>query len=355
MRLDPATRRRSVVGGAIALTLLTSGTITAGSAWADPTPPTNPAQSAKLLLQVEQQLGSRTPGGYLDSSNRPVVTVTDDASAQTVSSAGAVPRRVTRSRDALDAAAQTLSRQARVAGTMWARDPQSNQIVVRYDASVTGSALQRLQQTASSLGGAVRLEQLKGTLRPLISGGDAIWGRAQGGTARCSLGFNVHVSGQNYFLTAGHCGVAVSTWYTTSSRSTRIGPTVAATFPGHDYALVQYTNSSITASGTVGSQDITSAGTPVVGQTVTRRGSTTGTHSGRVIGLDATVNYSEGTVSGLIDTTVCAEPGDSGGPLYSGTTALGLTSGGDGDCTYGGETFFQPVVPALNAYGASVY
>jgi hypothetical protein len=56
-------------------------------------------------------------------------------------------------------------------------------------------------------------------------------------------------------------------------------------------------------------------------------------------------------VSGLIQTTVCAEPGDSGGPLYAGSTALGLTSGGSGDCTSGGTTFFQPVTKALATLG----
>lgn len=67
------------------------------------------------------------------------------------------------------------------------------------------------------------------------------------------------------------------------------------------------------------------------------------------------MNYAEGSVSGLIRTTVCAEPGDSGGSLYSGSTALGLTSGGSGNCSSGGVTYFQPVVEALNAYGVSVY
>jgi streptogrisin B len=61
------------------------------------------------------------------------------------------------------------------------------------------------------------------------------------------------------------------------------------------------------------------------------------------------------SLSGLIQTNVCAEPGDSGGPLYDGTRALGLTSGGSGDCTSGGTTFFQPVREAANAYGVSVY
>jgi streptogrisin B len=57
----------------------------------------------------------------------------------------------------------------------------------------------------------------------------------------------------------------------------------------------------------------------------------------------------------LIQTNVCAEPGDSGGPLYDGTKAIGLTSGGSGDCTTGGTTFFQPVTEALSAYGVSLF
>jgi hypothetical protein len=91
------------------------------------------------------------------------------------------------------------------------------------------------------------------------------------------------------------------------------------------------------------------------GATVYRRGSTTGIHSGKVTALNSTVNYSEGSVSGLIRTTVCAEPGDSGGSLYSGSTANGLTSGGSGNCTSGGVTYFQPVVEPLSAYGVSVF
>ncbi|MDX3381884.1 alpha-lytic protease prodomain-containing protein [Streptomyces niveiscabiei] len=43
------------------------------------------------------------------------------------------------------------------------------------------------------------------------------------------------------------------------------------------------------------------------------------------------------------------------GASFPGTTALGLTSGGSGNCTVGGTTFFQPVTEALNAYGVSVF
>lgn len=68
------------------------------------------------------------------------------------------------------------------------------------------------------------------------------------------------------------------------------------------------------------------------------------------------MNYGSGDiVYGMIQTNVCAEPGDSGGSLFAGSTALGLTSGGSGNCSSGGTTFFQPVVEALNAYGVSVF
>lgn len=87
---------------------------------------------------------------------------------------------------------------------------------------------------------------------------------------------------------------------------------------------------------------ITAVADPVVGQRAFRSGSTTGVRSGRVTALNATVNYPEGTVTGLIETTLCAEPGDSGGPLFADGLALGLTSGGNGDCTIGGTTYFQP-------------
>ena len=52
---------------------------------------------------------------------------------------------------------------------------------------------------------------------------------------------------------------------------------------------------------------------------------------------------------------MCAQPGDSGGPLFAGTAALGLTSGGSGNCTVGGTTFYQPVTEALAVYGVNVY
>ena len=103
----------------------------------------------------------------------------------------------------------------------------------------------------------------------------------------------------------------------------RIGPTSGSSFPTNDYGLVRYTNS-LRSPPRAPSAAWTSPAPPTrpSGTTVTRRGSTTGTHSGRVTALNATVNYGGGDiVYGMIQTNVCAEPGDSGGPLYSGSTA----------------------------------
>ncbi|MET8564214.1 S1 family peptidase [Streptomyces flaveolus] len=244
-------------------------------------------------------------------------------------------------------------RQADVPGTAWAVDSKANRVVVTADSTVSQAEIAKIKKQAGANADALVVKRTPGKFNKLISGGDAIYASSW----RCSLGFNVQdSSGNYYFLTAGHCTDGAGTWWSNSSHTTTLGTTAGSSFPGNDYGIVRYTNSSVTKSGAVGSQDITSAATPSVGTTVYRRGSTTGTHSGRVTALNATVNYGGGDiVSGLIQTTVCAEPGDSGGPLYGGTTAYGLTSGGSGDCTSGGTTFFQPVTEALSAYGVHVY
>ncbi|SCF69756.1 streptogrisin B, partial [Streptomyces sp. Ncost-T6T-2b] len=241
---------------------------------------------------------------------------------------------------------------ADIAGTAWNIDPQTKRLVVTVDSTVTQAEINQIKKSAGANADALRIERTPGTFTKLISGGDAIYSA----TGRCSLGFNVRSGSTYYFLTAGHCTNGTGTWYANSARTTVLGTTSGSSFPNNDYGIVRYTNTTIPKDGTVGGQDITSAANATVGMAVTRRGSTTGTRSGSVTGLNATVNYGGGdVVYGMIRTNVCAEPGDSGGPLYSGTRAIGLTSGGSGNCSSGGTTFFQPVVEALNAYGVSVY
>jgi streptogrisin B len=261
------------------------------------------------------------------------------------------------SRASLAQVKASLERAVPFAGTAFGVDAVHRQVVVSVDSTVTGARLTATQRAVARFGSQVRLERATGVFRLLASGGDAIYGKRY----RCSLGFNVTRGGVHYFLTAGHCGKSEAQWWTDARHSTFLGSTVSATFPGKDYALVQYSSTyadgtpSTVEQSTGGTQSITSAGVARVNESVKRDGSTTGTHSGTVTALNVTVRYQGGgTVRGLIQTTVCAEPGDSGGPMYDGSVALGLTSGGSGDCKKGGTTFFQPVADAIAVYGVTI-
>ena len=245
----------------------------------------------------------------------------------------------------LSAASQAVQRSG-VDGISWFVNSASDRVVVTADRTVSAAEIATIKRTAGSGAGAIRIERASGQFRPLLSAGNAIYG----GAYRCSLGFNVVKSSTYYFLTAGHCGKVANTWYTNANHSTLIGPTIGYSFPGNDYALVRYDNKSLTHPGGY------TAANAFVGEQVKRTGSTSGTHSGTVTALNVTVRYQgAGKVSGMIQTNVCAEPGDSGGPLYDGTKGLGITSGGSGDCRTGGTTFYQPVPEAANNYGVTVY
>ena len=274
------------------------------------------------------------------------------AAAIAIPSANAADTPTAFSASALKSASNSVLK-ADVPGTAWAVDSKTNRVVVTVDSTVSQAEINKIKQQAGENAEAITVKRTPGKFTKLIQGGDAIYASSW----RCSLGFNVRSSsGAEYFLTAGHCTDGAGTWYSNSARTTAIGTTAGSSFPGNDYGIVRYT-SSVSRPGTANGVDITRAATPSVGTTVIRDGSTTGTHSGRVTTLNATVNYGGGDiVYGLIQTTVCAEPGDSGGSLSgSNGTAYGLTSGGSGDCTSGGTTFFQPVTEALSAYGVSVY
>lgn len=241
---------------------------------------------------------------------------------------------------------------AGVAGTAWYADPAADTVVLTADSTVSTAEIAAIERAAGPHAGALRVERTAGRLSPQLSGGDAIY--STGG--RCSAGFNVVSGSTYYFVTAGHCTRDNSTWYTNSTHTTLIGSTVGSSFPSNDYGLVRYTNPAVPKPGTVGSVDITGAANATVGMPVTFRGAVSGVLSGVVTGLNAAVNYGNGdTVMGLIVTDICTQPGDSGGALYSGTRAIGVLSGASGYCSTGGTSFFQPIIPVLNAYGVSIY
>ncbi|MGC4791561.1 S1 family peptidase [Micromonospora sp. DT178] len=341
-------RRAAVVAAA--------GAMVAGSLIGAPAQAAPSFASPDAAAGLAERLGDRSAGAYADANGKMVVTVTDALAARQVSAAGATPKIVKRGASELARATSELDRSAKIPGTAWWTDPATNQVVVSVDSTVTGAKLERVKAAAERMNGAIRIEAEAGVLGTRISGGQAIYA---GGGGRCSLGFNVRSGTTYYFLTAGHCTNISASWYSNSAQTSLLGSRTGTSFPGNDYGIVRHNNSA-NAAGNVslynGSfRDITAAGNAYVGQSVQRSGSTTGLRSGSVTALNATVNYAEGSVSGLIRTNVCAEPGDSGGSLFSGTIALGLTSGGSGNCRTGGTTYFQPVGEALSRYGVSIF
>lgn len=235
-------------------------------------------------------------------------------------------------------------------------DPASGQVVLTIADAATGT--DALVSAARRYGSAVRVEHVPGrfgTMDGHFRGGNGIFDPNVG---TCTLGFNVT---GGYAVTAGHCAGPGTYWYK-ENNGLAIGPAVGNSFPGNDFGLIR-NDGEMTQRGDVqaydaGIQDITNAANPSVGQAVCKSGRTTLRTCGTVLRTDVTVNYPQGAVFGLVETNLCAAPGDSGGPLYAGSTALGLTSGGTlglpcSDSNF--RSFYQPVVEALNVFGVSVF
>ncbi|WP_329140770.1 S1 family peptidase [Streptomyces sp. NBC_00670] len=349
--------RLSAVGGILLggfmVTQAAMATEPAGGT-ASPRPLAAESAAARGAGLVSRLGTGRTAGTWVGADGRAVVAVTDRDAAGTVTAAGARAKVVRHSMDQLRSAAKGLRAAPRVAGTAWSVDYTANEVVVRADPTVSAGDWSRLTRLAESMGGMVRMERIKGEFTTRLNGAQPMF--STGG--RCSAGYNVTDGQTSFILTAGHCGPKGSVWFSDDGGASELGQTVSSRFPGNDFSLIRYDNGrsagadgNVIAIGDGKGVRIGAAGDAVVGQRVFRSGSTSGLHDGKVTGLDATVNYPEGTVTGLIETDVCAEPGDSGGPLFSDGTALGVTSGGSGDCASGGTTFFQPLGAAMKALG----
>ena len=237
----------------------------------------------------------------------------------------------------------------------WAVDPVENKVVVTLDPTVDAAEQAHVEAALASAGDAARIEHTDEAFKPLVAGGEAIYT----GSSRCSLGFNVrNAANPNFFLTAGHCTNAGVSW--SGPNRALLGSRVGTSFPGNDYGIVQYVAGARADRRRVPVQRLAPGHHHRPQRDRRRARQAQRLDHGpaqrlRPRQLNATVSYAQGTVSGLIRTNVCAQPGDSGGPLFAGTAALGLTSGGSGNCTSGGTTFFQPVTEALSVYGMRVW
>ncbi|SCK37627.1 S1 family peptidase [Streptomyces sp. WMMB 322] len=183
-----------------------------------------------------------------------------------------------------------------------------------------------------------------------VRGGDSLYAAGR----VCTVGFNATNGGTDYAIVSGRCVTGADTWYADPAMTVPVGSTAGSSFPGNDYGLIRYTNPDVARPGEVetgagGPVDITRSASPAVGQSMCHAGRVSGLQCGTVQAVNVSVNYPEGTVSGLFRSTAHSEPGDEGGPAFSGGTALGFIVGAGS-----GSTFYQPVGEVLAAYGLAL-
>ncbi|GAA4579270.1 alpha-lytic protease prodomain-containing protein [Planotetraspora phitsanulokensis] len=379
-------RRRTATGGsALVIGIMAICALITAPAVADPEPETADALASQALLDAIQhdlglsadqartrlrnearasaseavlrnRLGDSYGGAWVTgpASETFVVATTDASESTAITESGATPQVVKHSVAELTASKEALDRHSSTAPLstpVWYVDVRGNRVVVLTSQPSEADAFVARSGADISLADVERSDERPRTYLD-VRGGDAYY---INGSSRCSVGFAITRGTTNGFVSAGHCADAgnATTGYNQAAQGTFQG----SSFPGNDYSWVAV-NSDWTPVPYVGSGggNVTVRGSAVavVGASVCRSGSTTGWHCGTVEQRDASVAYSQGTVSGVIRTNVCAEPGDSGGSFISGSQAQGVTSGGSGDCTSGGTTYFQPVNEILSAYGLTL-
>ncbi|KAF9700171.1 hypothetical protein EKO04_001715 [Ascochyta lentis] len=318
-------------------------------------------KATEVIEQLRTSAGNSFGGAWLVDGELNVA-VTDEALSSEVAAAGAKPLVVSVPLSKLEEAQKALDK-LDIEQALGKRSDESSGIAAYYvDVAANKLVLEALSGStaqAEELAKQVGLTEAEFEVRTVndmpttfatVRGGDAYLINRGG---RCSVGFSVTTG----FVSAGHCGTAGAS--ATSSSGATLGTFSNSVFPGNgDYSFIRGSSGN-TYSGRInnysgGTLPVSGSTAAATGASICRSGSTTGVFCGAVRALGATVTYSEGRVTGLTQTSVCAEPGDSGGSFYSGAQAQGVTSGGSGDCTSGGTTYFQPVNEILSAYSLTL-
>ncbi|MFJ4919147.1 S1 family peptidase [Streptomyces sp. NPDC088725] len=310
--------------------------------------------ATSIAGKARRAAGSTYGGSWFDpADSRLTVAVTSDQQADAVRATGADVQRVTYSAKQLDAAKNRIDALDAPAGvSSWHVDPRTNQVVVNVVTARKNDAKVRAFVESARKTGPVTVKETAQAPRTFAAGtvgGDPYYT----GNVRCSIGFSVNGG----FVSAGHCaspGAAVTGW-----DGSQIGNFQGQSFPGDDYSWVSvgngwWTEPVVLGWGAIPDQLVHGSAEAPIGASICRSGSTSGWHCGNVLATNETVNYAEGAVYEMTGTSVCAEPGDSGGSFISGDQAQGVTSGGFGDCTSGGQTWHQPVNEILNRFGLTL-
>ncbi|MFC9996433.1 S1 family peptidase [Nocardia sp. NPDC127526] len=162
---------------------------------------------------------------------------------------------------------------------------------------------------------------------------------------RCSLGFNgTDGAGNVVNITAGHCNPNIPATGGANSPSVheilagdRVGPQIGtfqkSVLGNQDYSIVSVNDNARDAFSNnlvrvpnAAPIAVTGVAIPVVGAPVCKSGSRTGFSCGVVNAIDQTVQVGDRLLTQSFSANICALPGDSGGPIVTGTLALGISS-----------------------------
>ncbi|OLT26628.1 peptidase S1 [Nocardiopsis sp. CNR-923] len=312
-------------------------------------------EATETEAELREDLGADFGGAFFDVDTLDLtVQVTDPSASDAVRDAGAVPEVVDNGEAELAAGVEALDAVDEVPATVhgWYADTVRDAVVI--EAAPGHEAEARALAERAGVEADTVVEESVGTPTTYadIVGGNPYYFQQDGGWYVCSVGFGV-VGG---YVTAGHCGDEGSDTWLDVPGTQQIGTVAGSSFPTSDSAWVEVTGSSTVPTAEVndyegGTVTVTGSTEAPVGASVCRSGQTTGWHCGVIEAKDQTVRYAGNlVVYGLTRTSACAEGGDSGGSWLAGTEAQGVTSGGSGNCTFGGTTFFQPLNPILDEW-----
>lgn len=176
-----------------------------------------------------------------------------------------------------------------------------------------------------------------------VIGGTAYDAKMPIGGLECSTGFNGTLNGAPVVITAAHCnrmdGVRAAL-----ADGTEFG-TFADTKPDNiDSALIKVDkdfgerfDNNLVGGEEGKTQEITGTSAPVAGQVACKMGSRTGFSCGKIDETGTNIDVAgQRTIANAFTVDICALPGDSGGVVFSGNRALGISSAsnvaGETDC-----------------------
>lgn len=320
--------------------------------------------------QAQRQFGRNFAGGWMERGAngefKYVVATTSNAKAARIP--GAEIRQVRHSlRQLEDTMAGLNDIRSRAADARqlqglqsWYLDVRTNTVVVSV---APGAMLKAVDFVAVSPANVdtIRFEAAEGTVMTAAS---VIGGNRYGsGGGSCSIGFSVTRGATKGFATAGHCGSAGTS---VSIGGVTVGSVQGSSFPTNDRAWASVRSSDTLVGGVnryngtnVAVRGSTESG---LGAAICRSGYASGWRCGTITSTNVTVNYSNGPVYGLRQSTACLTQGDSGGSWLAGNQAQGVSSGGQlnggspgSNCSFARPvSYYQRINPLLSAYGLSL-